>query len=148
MEVLKDVLVFLLAMAGVAAITSAVLLAVMIRRMRKLSIPPEAGFWDTLRRVPLGFVVALDLMDFGLDIFAAPVIWFVLKHAKLEPLRNVAVIEALIPGTQFLPTLTLAWAAARALPPGMEPGWPTRPDPDTASGRGYRTIDAEFRAPS
>jgi hypothetical protein len=36
-----------------------------------------------------------------------------LGYLGLKPLRGVTVMESLIPGTQFLPTMTVAWIIAR-----------------------------------
>lgn len=136
----------LLAVLAVATIAGGLVLAITIRRLRKIQLPSNAGFLDTLRAVPLGLVVGLDLLDFGLDVFAAPVSWFILRRSGLEQLRNVAVVESLIPGTQLLPTLTLAWLIARLIPPGWEPTW--LGDGERIDHGRFRTIDAEFRKAS
>jgi hypothetical protein len=65
--------------------------------------------------VPLSLVVILDLLDFGLDVFATPITWVVLSRYRLNALRNVAAVEDLIPGTQIIPTMTLCWLAVRVL---------------------------------
>ena len=49
----------------------------------------------------------------ALDVFSAPIIWFILNRFGLQALRNVATVEALIPISGPIPTLTLAWLAAR-----------------------------------
>src|SRR5207249_9907683 len=90
-------------------------LLVLARRVRRLRIASDAGFFTTLRAVPLALVVLLDLLDFGLDIFSAPIIWIALDRMGLPNLRNKATIEALIPFTNVLPTFTLCWFAARML---------------------------------
>ncbi|NTW97609.1 MAG: hypothetical protein HGB28_03570, partial [Oscillochloris sp.] len=41
--------------------------------------------------------------------------WIILDRMGLRGLRNKAVIEALIPLTQPIPTFTLGWVAARLL---------------------------------
>ncbi len=91
------------------------------RSLRRLRVPPDADFATTLRLVPLPVVVVLDLLDFGLDIFAAPLVWLVLSRYRLQALRNVAAFEALIPFTQVLPTLTTAWVVVRILGLGRTP---------------------------
>jgi ABC-type Na+ efflux pump permease subunit len=105
---------------GVAMLISlalaAALLALTYRRLKQLRIPPGADFFTTLRRVPLTLVLFLDLLDFGLDFFSVPVAWVVLSRLGLQSLRGVTVVEEIIPGTQFLPTMTAAWLAARLLP--------------------------------
>lgn len=89
------------------------LLAWAVSGFWRVDLPPNAGFWEALRATPLGVVLLLDLLDMLLDIFSAPVAWVVLGRLGLQPLRGVAVLEAFIPGTQFIPVLTLAWIAAR-----------------------------------
>jgi hypothetical protein len=37
-------------------------------------------------------------------------------------LRGVTVVESLIPGTQFLPTMTVAWIVARLGKPRLKSG--------------------------
>lgn len=81
--------------------------------LKRLNIPPEATFAETLSLVPLGAVMAIDLLDLGLDILAAPLSWVILDKLGLKALRNVAAIEALVPGTQIIPTLTLCWFGVR-----------------------------------
>ena len=74
---------------------------------------PEAGFADTLRRVPLRLCLGLDLLDLGLDVLAAPLAWLLLDRAGLKPLRGVAAVEAVIPFTQAIPLMTLCWVGVR-----------------------------------
>jgi hypothetical protein len=71
--------------------------------------------------VPLGLVIVLDLLDLGLDVFATPVVWIILSRYRLQALRNTAAIEALIPFTQAIPTLTIAWLVVRMLNLGEIP---------------------------
>jgi len=96
---------------------AAALLALTYRRLKRLRIPPGADFVTTLRHVPLTLVLFLDLLDFGLDFLAAPVAWVILSKLGLQSLRGVTVVEEIIPGTQFLPTMTTAWFAVRLLGP-------------------------------
>lgn len=111
--VLQRLLVILAVLALVALLAALVLLAVLWRRLRHLRLPPGLGFWETLRRVPLGLVVTLDLLDLALDVFAAPVVWFLLGRLNLRALREVATVEALVPATGLLPTMTVCWLLAR-----------------------------------
>ena len=104
---------WLLAGISLAALLAALVLAVLLwRRLRKLKTS-GGGFWQTLREVPLGLVVLLDLLDLALDVFSAPVIWWLLRRLRLQALSEVATIEALIPFTAPLPTMTLCWVLAR-----------------------------------
>lgn len=105
----------------VALAVAAVGLALMWRSIKRLDVPPTAGFFLTMRYVPLPLVVLLDLLDFGLDIFAAPVSWIILDQLGLKGLRNKAAIEALIPFTQPIPTFTISWFAARTFDLGEDP---------------------------
>lgn len=101
--------------AVVALVLAAIVLALAFRALRKvrLRVPANADFFTTVRAVPLSLVVGLDLLDLGLDVFSAPIIWVILNRFGLQALRNVATVEALIPISGPIPTLTLAWLAAR-----------------------------------
>ena len=97
----------------VCLLISILLLAYALRTMRHLDIPPDAGLADTLHATPFTVVLGIDLLDLTLDVLAAPAAWIVLDRLGLKALRNMATIEALIPGTQIIPTLTLAWIIVR-----------------------------------
>jgi len=107
----------ILALLGIVAVVSvtlaALLFALVHRRLRQIRVPAGADFFSTVRAVPLGLVVGIDLLDLGLETFSAPLIWFILNRYKLQALRNVATVEALIPLSGPIPTLTIAWFAAR-----------------------------------
>lgn len=98
-----------------ASITGALFLTVAVYKLRNMNIPEDASFSDTLRLTPLTVVVAIDLLDLGLDLLAAPLSWVILDRLGLKALRGVAAVEALIPGTQLIPTLTLCWLGVRLL---------------------------------
>lgn len=115
MENLSTFLFWLFVAMGVALAVAVVGLALIWRSIMRLDVPPTAGFFATMRYIPLALVVLLDLLDFGLDIFAAPVSWLILDRLGLKGLRNKAAIEALIPFTQPVPTFTIGWVAARVL---------------------------------
>jgi len=100
---------------GICVVIALVGLFALVRSIRRLRIPPNADFFTTMRYIPLPLVVLLDLLDFGLDIFSAPIIWVVLSRMGLPNLRNKATIEALIPFTNIIPTFTVSWFAARLL---------------------------------
>jgi len=121
---------FLLAF-GIISVTALLLallgLALLARRLRRLNLP-NAGVLETLRAVPLGLVVVLDLLDLSLDIFSAPISWAILSRFGLQNLRQITVIEALIPGTQLIPTMTLAWLFARYSGRKLPPLRAQRPD--------------------
>lgn len=112
-DALMQALGMLLVAMGVAVVIALVGLALMIRSIRNISVPSNAGFFTTMHYIPLTLVVLLDLLDFGLDIFAAPISWIILHRMGLSGLRNKAALEALIPFTQPIPTFTLSWFLAR-----------------------------------
>jgi hypothetical protein len=85
--------------------------------VRRINLPPDADTLTALRLTPLSVVVLLDMLDLSLDFLGAPVAWVILGRLGLGPLRGVTVIESLIPGTQLIPTMTIAWVLARWLRP-------------------------------
>lgn len=101
--------------ALLALILAGLVLALAFRALRRIRVPPNADFFTTIRAVPLSLVVGLDLLDLGLDVLSTPIIWVILNRFRLQALRNVASVEALIPFTGPIPTLTIAWFLARAL---------------------------------
>ena len=88
-----------------------------VRKMRRLDVPDGAGFGETLLYTPFALVLFIDLLDFALDILAAPITWAVLNRLGLKALRNVFAFEAFLPFTQFIPAMTIAWFAARLIGP-------------------------------
>ena len=108
-----DVLKFLAVVAVAALILSALVLAWAFRTLRRVRLPPDADFFTAVRAVPLSLMVGLDLLDLALDFLSTPLIWIILNRYGLQSLRNVASIEALLPFTGPIPTLTIAWFAAR-----------------------------------
>jgi hypothetical protein len=83
--------------------------------IRDLEIPPDADFFETMQAIPITIPIALDLLDLALDVFSAPISWFLLDTMGLGALKMVTVVESIIPGTQVIPTMTLVWLAARFL---------------------------------
>lgn len=86
-----------------------------IWRVKRIHLPPDANFLTALLATPLPVVILLDLLDLSLDFLSAPFAWAILGYLGLKPLRGVTMVESLIPGTQVLPTMTVAWIAARIL---------------------------------
>ncbi|MFL5806318.1 MAG: hypothetical protein ACJ8CR_31885 [Roseiflexaceae bacterium] len=130
---LGNLLVIVLALMGASVIVAIIGLLALAHSIRRLHIPREADFFTTMRHVPLALAVLLDLLDFGLDIFSAPIIWIALDRMGLPNLRNKATIEALIPLTNVIPTFTVSWFAARLL----NLGEPLLPAPHDQYGRPY-----------
>jgi hypothetical protein len=89
-----------------------------ILRVRRINLPPDADWVTAMHATPFVVVLMLDLLDFGLDFLSAPFAWALLSYLGLKPLRTVATVESLIPGTQFLPTMTTAWVIARFMKRG------------------------------
>ena len=113
-------LIFAAAM-GLSLTLAAILFVFVVRRLRNLNVPPGAGFGETLLYTPFSLVLFIDLLDWGLDILAAPIVWVVLDRLGLKALRNVSTVEALIPFTQFIPTLTASWLWVRLFGSGALP---------------------------
>ena len=126
---MADILRVLAIIAGVAAVLGLIGIALIYRRIKRLNIPEQATFRETLQRVPFSVVLVLDLLDLGFDFLAAPLVWVLLGRFNLGALRRVSVVEALIPGTQFIPTLTASWLAVRWFDPAMRSF--DAPDPET-----------------
>lgn len=110
---LTDILKIFAVIAVVALGLAAVVLTYAIRRLRRIRVPADADFFTAVRAVPLSLVIGLDLLDLALDVFSAPIMWVILNRTGLQALRNTAAIEALIPITGPIPTMTIAWCAAR-----------------------------------
>ena len=120
-QTLRNLFQLLVWASLIGGVLAAVMLAWTYRDIRRLQIPANAGFFGTLRVIPLRVAIFLDLLDLALDSFAAPLAWFILRWLRLDGLRAPAIIEAFIPGTQLLPTMTVLWFATRAFKLGELP---------------------------
>lgn len=109
----NDILKIFVIVILVALCLAMLLAAWIIWRVRRINLPANADFFDALRVTPFVVVLLLDLLDLSLDFFSAPFAWIILGRLGLEPLRAVTVVESFIPGTQALPTMTIAWIIAR-----------------------------------
>ena len=118
-DFVRPLLWTLLIIAAVCVAAGSLLLALTYRRLQRLHLPRNADLLTTLRAVPFSLVLALDLLDFGLDFLATPVVWTVLNRFNLQALRNVAALQAIVPFTQPVPLLTVAWVEARAFRPRL-----------------------------
>jgi hypothetical protein len=112
-EQLRTLLLIFAGLAVLSLVAAILLTLVTYRRLRHLHLHPGADFTTCLRAVPITVVIILDLLDFGLDVFSAPIAWVMLGKLGLQGLRGVTILEELIPGTQLLPTMTLAWIGIR-----------------------------------
>lgn len=119
-EMLRDVGLIIFAFMAISFVLAMILFFFVIRQLKRIDVPANAGFAETLLYTPLLLVIFVDLLDFALDILAAPFTWVVLDRLGLRALRGVAAFEALLPFTQFIPTMTLAWFAARIFGSQME----------------------------
>jgi hypothetical protein len=110
---LRQALTLLAIMAGTGLVLSLVLFVWVIWRVKRINLPVNAGPIAALRATPFLVVALLDLLDLSLDFLSAPLAWTLLSRLGLLPLRGVTVLWALIPGTQVLPIMTLAWLVVR-----------------------------------
>jgi hypothetical protein len=124
LENLRPLLIIALIWMGSSLALAVLLFVLVIRKLGRLNIPPNAGFAETLLYTPFLVVLFVDLLDWGLDVLAAPFSWVVLDRLGLKALRNVAAVEALIPFTQPIPTLTAAWLWVRLFGPDRLPPLP------------------------
>ena len=115
---MRDLLLLLLWISLIALLVAGIVGAFLWRRVRRLVVS-GGGFWQTLREVPLALVVFIDLLDLGLETFSAPIIWLILRRLGLTALREVATVEAIIPFTGPLPTMTICWLLARLRKDGL-----------------------------
>lgn len=114
-EVLRSFFVWAAVIMVVCGVLAVGFLAIALIQLRRISVPPGAGFAETMLYVPLTLVLFLDLLDLALDLFSAPVSWIILSKLGLPGLRGVTAVEALLPFTQALPTMTAAWIGVRVL---------------------------------
>jgi NhaP-type Na+/H+ and K+/H+ antiporter len=106
---------YILVLLGGGLVIGLILFILLLANIRRINLPPDADILTALRLTPLLVVITLDLLDFSLDFLSAPFAWVLLGRLGLSPLRTVTVLESLIPGTQFLPTMTLAWILTRLI---------------------------------
>lgn len=114
-ELIRTIGIAALVIMAFSALVGVTLLLFSANKLRQLNIPPNATFAETLHYTPLVVVVAIDLLDLAFDFLAAPLSWAILDRLGLKSLRGVAAAEALIPGTQLIPTLSICWFGVRLL---------------------------------
>ncbi len=112
-ETLQLISYYMAIVIGVSLVLALLLLIFIFRQVRKIDVPPDAGFQETLLYTPFSVVLLIDLLDLGLDFLSIPFTWVILDRLGLKALRGVSVVEAAVPFTQAIPTMTLAWIGAR-----------------------------------
>ena len=117
---LRTFLIIFITLSVVGLLMAVLLLVWVIWRVKRIQVPPGADFLTTLRYTPVSVVILLDLLDLAFDFLAAPFAWVLLSYLNLQSLRTVTVIEAIIPGTQFIPLMTAAWLFARFASPEIQ----------------------------
>ncbi len=110
---LRDALIVLALIGGALVAAAVALLVLAARQIQQLEIPENADFFETLQAIPITVPIALDLLDAVFDVFSAPISWVILELLGLGQLKVITLVEGLIPGTQLIPTMTLAWVVAR-----------------------------------
>ncbi len=121
-DLIRESLLIIVICMGAALIGAIALLVLAARQITELDIPEDADFFTTLQSVPITVPLALDLLDLAFDIFAAPISWIILEFLGLQALQMITVFEGLVPGTQLIPTLTIAWFISK----GMKNKKPTK----------------------
>ena len=116
----QTILYILLALMAIRLVLSLILLVWVVKRVKRIQLPANADAMTALRATPLSIIILLDLLDLSLDFLSAPFSWVLLGYLGLQPLRAVTTVEAFIPGTQFLPTMTAAWIIARLTDPNRQ----------------------------
>lgn len=114
-EFIRQFALIIVLCIGSALLAAVVLFIVAARQIRNLDIPEDADFFETLQHVPITIPLALDALDMAFDFFAAPISWIILELLGLRALQMITVFEGLIPGTQLIPTMTLAWGVSRIM---------------------------------
>lgn len=112
-QLVYSIIIATLIVSAVALIPALILAVWVVWRIRRIDLPPDADFTTALKATPLVVVVMLDLLDLSLNFMSAPVGWLILTRLGLHPLRGITVVEGFLPGTEALPTMTLAWIAVR-----------------------------------
>jgi hypothetical protein len=112
-EFIRNFGLVILGVMSVALVLALILLVIIFIQVRRIHVPPDADFAETLLYTPFLVVLFLDVLDVALDFLSAPIAWLVLDRLGLKALRGVATVESLIPFTQAIPTMTAAWIAVR-----------------------------------
>ncbi len=116
----QQLFIYLLGFMGVALVFALIFAIWIWRSVQKFSLPEDVTFIQAMRLTPLRVVVFLDLLDLGLDFLGAPFSWLMLSRLGLTKLRGATILESFIPGTQAIPTMSLAWVLVRFFGPKLE----------------------------
>lgn len=114
-DIMRTFLTYLGTAMLISLLLGLLLLGWVAWQVKRIDVPEGADFAETLRYTPLTVVIMIDLLDFALDFLGAPVAWVILDRLGLKALRGVATVEALLPFTQLIPTMTVAWIGVRVL---------------------------------
>ncbi len=114
-EFLRSAALIIGGVMAISAMIAALLFVIVLIQARRIDVPEGAGFAETLLHTPLSVVLFLDFLDLALDLLAAPIAWVILDRIGLKALRGVAAVEAFIPMTQVVPTMSLAWLGVRLM---------------------------------
>lgn len=114
-EALRYAILILCITAIVGVAGAVTLLVVAARQIAELEVPEDADFFETLQIVPITIPLAIDFLDLAFDFLSAPITWVILELLGLRSLQMVSLFEGIIPGTQPIPTLTIAWVVARMM---------------------------------
>ncbi|MBN1428919.1 MAG: hypothetical protein JXB07_11085 [Anaerolineae bacterium] len=112
---ITDVILVVGGCMAISFVCAVALLIVAARQVAQIEVPEDADFFETLQAVPITVPLALDLLDMAFDVFSAPISWVILELLGLRSLQMITVFEGLIPGTQIIPTLTIAWIVAKVM---------------------------------
>ena len=116
----QQLFLYLLVFAGIWLLLATILGIWIWRSVTRLRLPDDVTFIEAMRLTPFRVVLFLDLLDFGLDFFSAPISWMMLSRLGLSKLRGATILEAFIPGTQAIPTMSLAWIFVRLFGPKLK----------------------------
>ncbi len=114
-ETVNTLLTYMGVAMAVSLLLGLLLLGWVAWQVKRIDVPEGADFSETLRHTPFTVVLMIDLLDFALDFLGAPIAWIILDRLGLKALRGVATVESLLPFTQFLPTMSIAWIGARII---------------------------------
>ena len=78
-ETLRNLGLVVLGVMSVSLILALILLVIIIVQVRRIHVPPNATFAETMHYTPFLVVVFLDVLDLALDFLSAPIAWVVIN---------------------------------------------------------------------